>query len=132
MSYSCHAFEKGSITVGTPLEAEGTIDEYSQMPAAFVDGQKGHFFTLKVKGDSMVDAGIDDEDLVICRQSEEARADDIVAAFIPGEGSTLKRYCRDDEGSFLWAENSNWDAQERDFGRNFKILGIAIKVLKNI
>lgn len=120
------------ITAGTPVEIEGMVDEYFSMPPLFVDGQRGHFFTLIVKGDSMIDAGIDDGDIVICRKSEEANVDDIVVAYIRGSGSTLKRYCRDDDGLFLWAENNSWNADDRVFGREFDVQGVAIKVLKDI
>ena len=120
------------ITAGIPIEAEGLVDEYFSMPPLFVDGQHGHFFTLIVKGDSMIDAGIDDGDIVICRESEEAHVDNIVVAYIPGSGNTLKRYCRDDDGPFLWAENNSWNADDRVFGREFKVQGVAIKVLKDI
>ncbi len=120
------------ITAGTPVEIEGMVDEYFSMPPLFVDGQRGHFFTLIVKGDSMIDAGIDDGDIVICRESEEANVDDIVVAYIRGSGSTLKRYCRDDDGPFLWAENNSWNADDRVFGREFDVQGVAIKVLKDI
>lgn len=120
------------ITAGTPVEIEGMVDEYFSMPPLFVDGQRGHFFTLIVKGDSMIDAGIDHGDIVICRESEEANVDDIVVAYIRGSGSTLKRYCRDDDGPFLWAENNSWNADDRVFGREFDVQGVAIKVLKDI
>ena len=120
------------ITAGSPVEIEGMVDEYFSMPPLFVDGQRGHFFTLIVNGDSMIDAGIDDGDIVICRESEEANVDDIVVAYIRGSGSTLKRYCRDDDGPFLWAENNSWNADDRVFGREFDVQGVAIKVLKDI
>ena len=58
--------------------------------------------------------------------------DDIVVAYIRGSGSTLKRYCRDDDGPFLWAENNSWNADDRVFGREFDVQGVAIKVLKDI
>jgi len=120
------------IAAGSPLEAEGTADEYFQIPPLFVNGQKGHFFTLVVKGDSMVDAGIDDGDIVICRECGEPKENDIVAAYIRGAGSTLKRYCRDSLGPYLWAENNAWSREERMLGREFDVQGIAVKVLKDL
>ena len=120
------------ITAGTPVEIDGLVDEYYSMPPLFVDGQRGHFFTLIVKGDSMVDAGINDGDIVICREAEEAKVDDIVAAYIRGSGSTLKRFCRDDDGPFLWAENNSWSIDDRMLGREFEVQGVAIKVIKDI
>ena len=87
---------------------------------------------LEVRGDSMADAGIEPGDLVLCRQQETANTEDIVAAYIRGEGSTLKRLCRDDEGPYLWAENNDWSEESRFFGREFDIQGVAIKILKKI
>ncbi len=120
------------ITAGAPAEVEGAVDEYFAMPPLFVDGQKGRFFTLSVRGDSMVDAGIEEGDIVICRETKDVKPDDIVAAYIRGSGSTLKRFCIDDDGPFLWAENRSWSVDERMFGREFDIQGLAFKVLKNI
>ena len=127
----CKGYVEG-ITAGAPAEVEGYVDSYFPIPPVFLDGMKGSFFTLKVTGDSMADAGIENGDIVICRESEEARVDDIIVAYIRGAGSTLKRYCMDDEGPFLWAENKNWNIDDRMFGREFDIQGVAIKVLKNL
>lgn len=127
----CKGYIEG-ITAGTPEEVEGYVDSYFSIPPMFLDGRKGSFFTLKVTGDSMVDAGIDNGDLVICRECEEAREKDIVVAYIRGSGSTLKRYLRDEIGPFLWAENNSWSNDDRLFGREFDVQGVAIKVLKNI
>ena len=127
----CKGYVEG-ITAGAPNEVEGYVDSYFSIPPMFVDGRKGCFFTLKVTGNSMIDAGIDSGDIVICRESEEANVDDIVVAYIRGAGSTLKRFCRDDDGPFLWAENSSWSIDDRMFGREFDVQGVAIKVIKDI
>ena len=68
----------------------------------------------------------------ICRVQETADTGDVVAAYIRGSGSTLKRYCLDDDGPFLWAENRKWKKEDRMFGREFDIQGVAIKVLKDL
>lgn len=120
------------ITAGEPESVEGMVDQYFSMPPLFVDGRKGHFFTLTVRGDSMIDAGINEGDLVILRECEEAQPNDIVAAYIRGAGSTLKRFCIDEKGPFLWAENNTWSIDDRMFGREFEVQGVAIKVLKDI
>ena len=120
------------ISAGTPTDASGKVEEYYSMPPLFTDGRRGHFFTLTVNGDSMTDAGIESGDLVIWRETKEAETEQIVAAWIPGEGNTLKRLCRDDEGPFLWAENHQWPPARRMFGREFMIQGVAIKVLKDL
>lgn len=127
----CKGYVEG-ITAGAPNEVEGYVDSYFMIPPMFVNNRKGNFFALKVTGDSMIDAGINSGDIVICRESEEAAPEEIVAAYIRGEGSTLKRYCRDDDGPFLWAENHSWSEKERMFGREFDIQGVAIKVISDI
>lgn len=71
-SQLCKGYTEG-ITAGTPEEVEGYVDSYFPIPPMFLDGRKGNFFTLEVIGDSMIDAGIDPGDLVICRECEEAR-----------------------------------------------------------
>ena len=127
-----YAFAEGTITAGTPIEIETYAEDIFEMPPVFVDGKSGTFFVLTVKGDSMVDAGIRENDLVLCQAQETAKKGDIVAAYIPGEGATLKRYCINKEGPYLWAENKGWRDQKRNFGREFIIQGVAIKVLKDI
>ena len=117
---------------GAPNEVDGVVESIVSIPPFFVDGRKGEFSVQKVSGESMVDAGIDSGDVIICAAGKSARVDDIVLAYIRGSGSTVKRLCRDDEGYFLWAENSGWDPEERMFGREFEIQGVAIKVLKNL
>ena len=94
-----------SIPAGPADELEGAVDEYVSIPSSFLNGKTGNFFTLVVNGDSMVDAGIDSGDIVICKEQAEAREGDIVVALIEGHANTLKRVQRDDEGLYLWAEN---------------------------
>ena len=127
----CFSFPEGTTAV-MPAENEEYVNAVFDIPSIFTDGRKGDYFMLEVRGDSMLHAGIDPGDLVLCRQQETANTEDIVAAYIRGEGSTLKRLCRDDEGPFLWAENNVWPAEQRFYGREFDIQGVAIKVLKRI
>ncbi len=127
----CKKYVEG-ITAGTPAENEGYVDSVFPIPAEMVDGKKGTFFLLKVTGESMIDAGIDDRDSVICRECNTAREDDIVVASIRGAGNTLKRLAKDDKGFFLRAENYSWSDERRMYGRNFEIQGVAVKVVKGI
>ena len=127
----CRVYPEG-ISAGIPEEVEGYEDSDFLIPPMFLDGMKGSFFMLKANGNSMKDAKIDNGDLVICRKCEEAREEDIVVAYIRGSGSTLKRYKRDKKGPYLWAENNSWSNDDRLFGREFDIQGVAIKLLKNI
>lgn len=121
-----------SIPAGTPDEIEAHVDEYVSIPTMFTNGRSGNFFILKVAGESMIDAGIDDGDLVIIREQIEAHDGDVVAALVNGTGSTLKRYLVDERGPYLWAENNGWSKKERFYGRKFSVQGVAIKVVKDI
>ncbi len=122
-----------AIPAGTPDEIEAQVDEYVSIPSVFVGNQQGPFFILKVSGDSMVDAGIDSGDIVIIRKGIEACPGEIVAALIHGSSSTLKRIKRDEEGDmYLWAENESWSDERRNFGKDFTVQGVAVKVVKDI
>ena len=121
-----------TIPAGTPDEIEASIDEYVSIPSVFVGNQRGRFYILRVSGESMVDAGIESGDIVIIREGLEASPGDIVAALVGGNSSTLKRYLKDGEGAYLWAENRSWDDEKRFYGRDFTIQGVAVKVVKDI
>lgn len=122
----------GAIPAGTPDEIEAQVEEYVSIPSVFVGNQKGRFYILRVSGESMTDAGIEDGNLVIVREGIEASPGDIVAALVSGSSSTLKRYLRDEKGAYLWAENESWDDKKRFYGRNFRVQGIAVKVIKDV
>lgn len=111
---------------------DARIEEYVPLPEAFIRGQSGKFYILTVNGKSMVDAGIGDGDEIIFREALSADEGDIVVAYIDGQGNTLKRYCVDEDGPYLWAENESWSENDRFYGRDFKVIGVAFKVLKDI
>jgi len=98
----------GTIACGVPMFAEENIDGYVALPESFVG--KGDFFILKASGKSMINAGIDDEDLVVVRKQNSAEDGDIVCALV-GDESTLKRYHVNDTASHieLIAENDDKD-----------------------
>lgn len=121
-----------AIPAGPADELEGAVDEYVSIPSSFLNGKNGNFFTLVVNGDSMTDAGIDSGDIVICKEVIEAREGDIVVALVDGKANTLKRVRCDDDGLYLWAENESWSDEDRMYGRNFTIQGVAFKVVKDI
>ena len=122
----------GAIPAGTPDEIEAQVEEYVPIPLSFVDGRNGDYFVLRVSGSSMISAGIDSGDLVIVRAQVEARDGDIVAALTNGSGSTLKRVRHDSKGAYLWAENDTWNDEDRFYGRDFAVQGVAVKVVKDI
>jgi repressor LexA len=82
----------GEVAAGTDVLAEQNIEELLPLPEDFTgDGQ---LFMLRVRGESMIDAGILDGDYVVVRQQKEAEKGDVVVAGIPGEEATVKNYGR--------------------------------------
>jgi repressor LexA len=82
----------GDVAAGTDVLAQQNVEELLPLPADFTgDGQ---LFMLRVRGESMVDAGILDGDYVVVRQQDTADKNDIVVAGIPGEEATVKTFSR--------------------------------------
>ena len=79
----------GRVTAGQPILAIENIEEYLTLPQSVL-GQ-GKMFSLKVEGESMIDAGILDGDIVVLRQQDTAENGDIVVAMTPEDEATLKR-----------------------------------------
>jgi repressor LexA len=82
----------GSVAAGTDVLAEQNIEELLPLPEDFTGD--GSLFMLKVRGNSMVEAGILDGDYVVVRQQKDAEKGDIVVAGIPGDEATVKTYGR--------------------------------------
>ncbi len=80
----------GEVAAGTDVLAHENIEEVMAVPADLTGD--GDLFMLKVRGDSMIDAGILDGDFVVVRSQPEARNGEIVVAGIPGEEATVKTY----------------------------------------
>jgi len=118
----------GSVSCGVPRFAEENIEEYVSLPEALFG--RGEFFILKAKGDSMIDAGIDDGDLVVIRQQSSAEDGQIVVALIDDE-ATLKRFYRDDKNKRVRLHPEN-EAMEDIFVDDCIIQGIAVKVIKDL
>lgn len=87
----------GSIRCGDPEHEEEHIEEYVSLPR-FIFGD-GNFYILRAKGDSMVDAGIEDEDLIVIRIQETAAVGDTVVALDEDHENTLKIFGGIDEGT---------------------------------
>lgn len=119
----------GSIACGIPKFAEENIEEYVRLPIALFG--KGDFFILRANGDSMVNAKIDDGDLVLIRKQDYAGRGQIVVALIGEDEATLKRYYPEPENRQvrLVAENPAYDDQVYP---NIVIQGVAVKVLKDL
>jgi len=94
----------GDIAAGTNVLAQENIEELLPLPEDLTGG--GNLFMLRVRGDSMVEAGILDGDYVVVRQQPDAEPGDIVAAGIPGGEATVKRYSREGDKVVLLPANS--------------------------
>jgi repressor LexA len=118
----------GEIAAGGPLLAEQNIEDYVPMPSR----AKGDFL-LRVKGESMIDAGILDGDLVIVQKSQDARNGEIVVALAGDDESadeaTVKTFYREADRIRLQPENS---ALEPIFAQHVQILGRVVGVFREL
>jgi len=115
----------GSVAAGTPILAEENREDTIPLPASMV---KGESFMLRVKGDSMIQAGIFDGDFVIVRVQNTAENGDIVVAILDDE-ATVKTFYKEADGIRLQPEN---DALEPIITRNAAIAGKVIALMRNI
>ena len=96
----------GSIQAGSPHLAEEFIEEWINLPQTFIKGRRD-VFLLRVRGDSMINAGIHEGDLVIVRPTREAKNNDIVVALLHDE-ATVKRFVQIKNRAYLKAENPDY------------------------
>jgi repressor LexA len=115
----------GTIAAGTPVLAEENIEEYFPVSPDFVRGTS-KVFMLKVKGDSMVNAGILDKDYIVIRKQETAMNGEIVAVLLEDE-ATVKRFFKKANSIKLMPEN---DFMEPIEVKDAKILGKVIGVVR--
>ena len=112
----------GHIAAGGPLLAEENIEDYVGVPEPLASG--GEEFLLRVKGESMVNAGILDGDIVVVRRQQDARNGEIVVALVGDAGwadeATVKRFFREGTRVRLQPENS---AYEPIYADHVQILG---------
>jgi repressor LexA len=102
----------GKIAAGTPIEALRNPNEHVGVPAAMMSS--GDHYALSVEGDSMVDAGILDGDVVVIRRCDTAENGTIVVALVDNEEATLKRLRR--KGDTVALEPANKAYETRIFG----------------
>ncbi len=120
----------GSIVCGSPEDNQQEIQGYVAIPEEWLDGD---CYLLRTSGDSMIDIGIDDGDLVLIKCAREA-CDGQVVAVLTDEGTTLKRIIRCENGRpWLLAENKSYPKERRKLKPSkIEIQGIALKVIKDI
>ncbi len=97
----------GRVTAGQPILAIENIDEYLTLPQSVL-GQ-GEMFSLRVEGESMIDAGIMDGDIVVLRQQDTAENGEIVVAMTDENEATLKRIYYEADRVRLQPENTTMD-----------------------
>ncbi|GHC11060.1 MULTISPECIES: transcriptional repressor LexA [Gemmobacter] len=102
-----HAVElpvMGRIAAGVPIEAISEISHHVAVPGGMLSGSAQHY-ALEVKGDSMIEAGINDGDIVVIREQGTAENGDIVVALVEDSEATLKRFRR--KGNMIALEAAN-------------------------
>ena len=102
----------GRIAAGLPISAIQQDNGHVNAPDGLTDGEE--HFALEVQGDSMIDAGILEGDIVVCRRTDTANTGDIVVALVDGEEATLKRLRR--KGASVALEAANPAFETRIFG----------------
>ena len=108
-----HALElplMGRIAAGVPIESINDVPPSVAVPGAMLSGNGKHY-ALEVKGDSMIEAGINDGDVVVIRETSSADNGDIVVAQVEGYEATLKRYKRKGESIILEAAHPSYEAR---------------------
>ena len=119
----------GRISCGIPKFAEENIDEYVKLPVSLFG--RGDFFILEAYGDSMINAGIVEGDLVLVRQQSTADYNQIVAALIDDE-ATLKRFRPQSDGTIrLHPENDRLEDIVVEASQCI-VQGVVVKILKDV
>ncbi len=116
----------GSVAAGQPMLAEENIEEYVSIPD-MAGGREGEYL-LRIRGESMKDAGILEGDHVVVHPQETARDGDIVVALL-GEEATVKRYFKEADHIRLQPEN---DAMEPIRSKEAKVLGKVVGLLRKV
>lgn len=119
----------GRVAAGQPILAEENVS--GSLDVADMFGQTEELFALRVRGDSMVDAGILEGDYVIVRKQETARAGEIIVALIEDE-ATVKRYQPKRSHVELVAENPRYQPIVVDRGSSFRVLGTVRGVVRTV
>ena len=116
----------GSVAAGQPVLAEENIEEYISVPEV-AGGGEGEYL-LRIRGDSMKNAGIIEGDIVVVRPQETAREGEIVVALL-GEEATVKRFFRESDHIRLQPEN---ETMEPIRSREVKVMGRVVGLLRSL
>lgn len=115
----------GSVAAGSPILAEECIEDYLTFDTG---GKVGEHFALRVRGESMLEAGILPGDVVVVHQQQQVRNGDIVVALFEDE-ATVKTFRRENGHIWLYPENSSPEYQPID-GEGCRILGRVVAVVR--
>jgi repressor LexA len=119
----------GDVAAGTDVLAQENVEELLPLPADFTGD--GPVFMVRVRGDSMIDAGILDGDFVVVRQETEVRKGDVVVAGIPGEEGTVKTFTRKGNKVVLLPANARLQPMEFD-AADVTIYGKVVTVVRRL
>lgn len=117
----------GKATAGLPITAIENIEEYLSFTPGFFCSDEEDCFALHVTGDSMINAGIYDDDVVIVHQQQTAENGDIIVALINDEDTTIKRFYKEECRVRLQPENDQYSPM---YFNNVSILGKVIGSLR--
>ena len=116
----------GSVAAGQPILAEENIEDYVQVPEV-AGGDEGEY-VLRVRGESMKNAGILPGDFVVVRPQETAGDGEIVVALV-GEEATVKRFFREDDHVRLQPENASMEPIR---SKDVRVLGRVVGLFRNV
>src|SRR5438270_10056233 len=116
----------GQVAAGQPILAEENIEDYVQTPAA-AGGQDGEYL-LRVRGDSMKNIGILEDDIVVVRPQDDAANGEVVVALV-GEEATVKRFFRETDHVRLQPEN---ESMEPIRSRDVRVLGRVVGLMRSM
>ena len=119
----------GDVAAGVNVLAQENVEELVPLPMDFTGD--GELFMLRVRGESMIDAGILDGDYVVCRQQTTANNGDIVVAGIPGDEATIKTFTKSGNKVTLTPSNSTMKPMVFDSGE-VNVYGKLVTVLRRL
>jgi repressor LexA len=119
----------GDVAAGVNVLAQENVEELVPLPMDFTGD--GELFMLRVRGNSMIDAGILDGDFVVCRQQVTADNGDIVVAGIPGDEATIKTFTKSGSKITLTPSNSSMKSMVFEKGE-VSIYGKLVTVMRRL
>lgn len=119
----------GDVAAGTDVLANQNVEELMPVPAELTG--EGELFMLRVRGESMINAGVFDGDFIVARVEQTAEVGDMVVAGIPGEEATVKTFMGGGATITLKPENDSMDLMEFD-ANDVAIFGKVVTVLRRL